>query len=225
MAKIQGSQKANTNTYSLLEDDVYDARITKVVFLGMQAQRPYMGKEKPDALQAQVTFELIGEVITQTNSEGETKDFPATISQIYNVPAGGCAMGKLVALLSAAVGAEETFEDTDDYESLLNQAVSVNVGSYESKKTGRKHNCINGVAALGKRTKEKLGEASSDIQFFCCYADSDDMKTGWTNLFPYVRKIVEKATDGQYIPAIKDSWPEKIDSPDTEETTTTEDEF
>lgn len=211
MAVIKSTSTKSTNSYSLLEKDVYDARIAKVIFLGSQKQRAYQGKAKADAIEVQLTLEIIGETTTQTNAEGEKKEFPATLNYKITAPAGGCSMGKMAALLSAAIGHDETLNDTMDYEQLVGKAVSVSVGQYTSQATGKTHNCVDAIAALGKRTKESLPLAQTDLVFFCCYEDSDTMKNAWTKLFPYVKDMVRKSPDAPHIPALVNEWPDQAE--------------
>lgn len=215
MAIIPSTGGGNSSTYSLLEDDVYPARIAKIVFLGTQPQPPYQGREKPDAVKARVTYEIIGETTTQTKADGEEKDFPAQVSEVLTVPAGGRSMGKMAALLDTVLGVKETFADTDDYEQLLNKPVNVQIDSYTSKK-GTTHNGIKAVTALGKKAKESLEECQIEQEFFCPYTDNDDMKAKWANMMSWQQDMIKKASDSQYMPCVKDNWPTEPVEEDTE---------
>ncbi|MDC1406071.1 hypothetical protein N8314_00790 [Akkermansiaceae bacterium] len=204
MAIIKSATSANTSTYTLLEDDVYPARIVKVVFLGSQPQKPYKGKEKPDAVMARVTYEIIGEVITQTR-DGESKELVAQISEKLTVPRGGQTMGKMANLLKTVIGREETFADTDDYKQLLNKEVNVQIDKYTS--THGTFNGVKSVTALGNKAKANLEEAQLGQEFFCPYTNSDEMKLLWSQLPPWQQDIIKSASDKDYIPAVVEAWP------------------
>lgn len=204
MAIIRSAPSANASTYSLLEDDVYPARIVKVLFMGTQAQRAYKGKEKPDAVKARVTYEIIGETTTQTR-DGESKELIAQITETLAVPRGGQSMGKMAALLTTVLGKEETFADTDDYQQLLNKAVNVQVDTYTT--ANGKYNGVKSVTALGNKARAGLAEAQIPQEFFCPYTNSDEMKLLWSQMMSWQQEIIQGASDKQYIPAVTEGWP------------------
>ena len=205
MAIIASTPSANASTYSILEDDVYPARLVKIVFLGSQPQKPFEGKEKPDAVKARITYEIIGETTTQTNKDGEEKELTCILGETITVPPGGRSMGKMFDLLDTILGAKETFADTDDYQQLLNKPVNLQVDNYTTKYGN--HNGIKAVTALGKKAAAGLAEAVTKQEFFCPYTNSDEMKLLWSQLQNYQQDIIKAASDKQYIPAVAESWP------------------
>jgi hypothetical protein len=211
MAKINQAGGGSKFTYSLIEPDTYEARVTRFVFVGVQPQRAYLGQQKPDTLQAKVAFELIGETVTVTDAEGKEEQRPAVVFWDINVGAAGLTRGKAFDLINAALGAEETFDDTAKYKDVLNCPVAVTVGDYDNKKTGNKSNCVNGVGSVSKRIKESLEDSTVDNIFFDCYEDDEGMKEVFAGLGKYVQDTILKAKDGEFIPAVKDSWPTSIE--------------
>jgi hypothetical protein len=211
MAKINSAGNGSKFKYSILEADVYEARVTRFVFVGVQPQRAFQGQEKPDTLQAKVAFELIGETVTVTDGDGKEETRPAVVFMDINVGAAGLTRGKAFDLINAGLGAEETFDDTALYKDVLNTPVAVTVGTYEDKRTGDTKNCVNGVGPMGKRAKEKLEDSTVDNIFFDSYEDTEGMKEVFAGLGNFVQDTIKKAKDSNFIPAVKDSWPTSIE--------------
>jgi hypothetical protein len=212
MAKINSAGGGSKFSYSLIEEDTYEARITRFVFVGVQPQRAFKGKEKPDTLQAKLAFELIGETVTVTNLEDGTEEQrPAVVFMDINVGASGLTRGKAFDVVNAALGADETFDDTAKYKDVINCPIAVTVGTYDNKRTGEKANCVDGVGALGKRAKEKLEDSTVDTLFFDCYEDDEASKISYAGLGNFVQDTIKKAKDSNFIPAVKDDWPTSIE--------------
>lgn len=214
MAKIPSAGGGSKFEYSIIDNDVYEGRIVRFHFIGTQPQRPYQGKAKPDALVAKVAFELIGETVTVTNTDdGTTETRPAVVFNDIVVPGGGTQRGKCFDLISAALGAEAEacFEDTQDYKDLINLPVGVVVGSYTNQKTDKLTNCVDGVTALGKRVKEKLGDSTVDTSFFDCYEDCEGSKEVYAGMGNFVQGKIKDAKDAHYIPAYTQDWPTTLE--------------
>lgn len=87
-AKNIPAQGGNSNT-PILEAGNYPARVVQVLDLGLQAQRPFQGKEKPPANEIMITYELGTEFMLDDDGN-ELKDKPRWISEIlplYNMKA------------------------------------------------------------------------------------------------------------------------------------------
>lgn len=63
-----------------LEPGVYPARLVQIVTLGLQAQRPYQGEEKPPAQELYLTYELLDEFLEDEDGEEDTSK-PRWISE------------------------------------------------------------------------------------------------------------------------------------------------
>lgn len=218
MAKIPSSGGGSKFEYSVIDNDTYEARLVRLIFVGVQPQRPFKGQAKPDALQAKLAFELIGETITVTNTEDGSKETrPAMVFNDIIIPGGGTTRGKAFDLIQACVGAEACFDDTEDYRQLLNCGVSVTVGSYVGQKTGKLTNCVDAVGALGKKAKERLEDSTVDNIFFDCYADDAGSKEVFATLGKFIQDKIKEAKDAQYIPAITQEWPTEKPSDDSDD--------
>ena len=207
MAKIVGNNAGSKYSYSLIEEDVYEARIVRFQFIGTQPQRPYQGQAKPDALMAKVAFELIGETVTVTDNEGKEETRPAVVFNDITVPGGGTQRGKAFDLIAAALGAEACFDDTEDYKALINCPINVQVGSYVNAKTEKKVNCVDGVSPMGKKAQTKLEDSTVDTSFFDCYLDDEGMKEIFSGLGNFIQGKIKEAADKKFIPAVTEAWP------------------
>jgi len=67
-----------------IEAGTYPARVVQVIDLGLQAQKPYQGKEKPPAHKLMVTYELVDE-FCKDEGGNEQKDKPRWLSEEFNL--------------------------------------------------------------------------------------------------------------------------------------------
>lgn len=205
MAKLKSNNTGSQYTYSAIEDDVYEARLARFVLVGMQPQRAYEGKAKPDAILAKCGFELIGETVTVTDKDGNSEERPAMVFYDIVVPAGGCTRGKLFDMIQALGCGEETFHDSEEYKDLVGLPLMVDVGHYTNK-DDKQVTCVNGVSKMTKKNKANLDDLSVDPVFFCCYTDSDDMKQTYAGLGKFLQDKMSEASDKDDIPAVQDQW-------------------
>lgn len=71
----------------VIEPGSYPSRIVQVIDLGLQAQRPYQGKEKPPANEIMITYELLDEFYVDKDGNVQ-EDKPRWISEtlpLYNI--------------------------------------------------------------------------------------------------------------------------------------------
>ena len=75
--KVQG---VNKQAAEPLEPDVYRARLVQLIDLGLQAQKPYQGKEKAPVQEIMLTYELCDEFMKDEDGE-DIADKPRWISE------------------------------------------------------------------------------------------------------------------------------------------------
>lgn len=71
----------------VIDPGVYPARIVQIIDMGLQAQRPFQGKEKPPANEIMMTYELVDSFMVDKDGN-EQEDKPRWISEtlpLYNV--------------------------------------------------------------------------------------------------------------------------------------------
>lgn len=67
--KTAGNQNNNRIAQENIEPGVYPARLVQIIDLGLQAQRPFQGKDKPPAQEIMLTYELVDEFMKDENGE------------------------------------------------------------------------------------------------------------------------------------------------------------
>ena len=76
--KVQGNKQGGQQ--EPLEPDVYRARLVQLIDLGLQAQKPYQGKEKPPVQEIMLTYELCEEFMKDEEGN-DIEDKPRWISE------------------------------------------------------------------------------------------------------------------------------------------------
>lgn len=79
-AKKVGGNGGNRTPQANIEPGTYPARLVQIIDLGLQAQRPYQGKDKPPAQEIMLTYELVDTFMLDENGD-EVTDKPRWISE------------------------------------------------------------------------------------------------------------------------------------------------
>jgi hypothetical protein len=79
-AKNAGNGKKDRIEQPLIEPGVYPARLVQLIDLGLQAQRPYKGQDKPPVQEIMLTYELVDCFMVDEAGE-EVADKPRWISE------------------------------------------------------------------------------------------------------------------------------------------------
>lgn len=79
-AKKIGNGGGNRTPQANIEPGTYPARLVQIIDLGLQAQRPYQGKDKPPAQEIMLTYELVDTFMLDENGK-ELTDKPRWISE------------------------------------------------------------------------------------------------------------------------------------------------
>ena len=79
-AKKVGGGGGNRTPQANIEPGTYPARLVQIIDLGLQAQRPYQGKDKAPAQEIMLTYELVDTFMLDENGE-ELTDKPRWISE------------------------------------------------------------------------------------------------------------------------------------------------
>jgi hypothetical protein len=75
-----GGNQANKVPQANIAPGTYPARVVQILDLGLQAQRPYQGKDKPPANEIMLTYELVDEFMKDENGN-DVADKPRWISE------------------------------------------------------------------------------------------------------------------------------------------------
>jgi hypothetical protein len=78
--KVGGGNGGNKVPQANIEPGTYPARLVQIIDLGLQAQRPYQGKDKPPAQEIMLTYELVDTFMLDEDGK-ELEDKPRWISE------------------------------------------------------------------------------------------------------------------------------------------------
>ncbi len=76
----KGTGNGNKVEQPVIDPGMYPGRIVQILDLGLQAQRPYQGKEKPPANEIMITYELVDVFMIDADGK-ELEDAPRWISE------------------------------------------------------------------------------------------------------------------------------------------------
>lgn len=213
--KRQGGNGGNKQ--EPLEVGTYEARVVCVLDMGLQAQRPYQGREKPPAHSIRLTYELCDEFMVDENGE-ELEDKPRWISEEFPLHSLDSDLAKSTKRYNAI---DPKDESDGDFTQLIGKACMVTVGQYEGK-NGVSNNITN-VASITAKKAAKLPELVNPTQVFLLdepdlevfNALPDWLKDRIKENLEYKGSALEKALKGGG--KVKDEEPQEEPEGDNEE--------
>lgn len=198
---IPTSRTSTKTTYLPVEAEIYEARIVRVVGLGVQSQPPYQGQEKDPAFKLALTYELIGENAKSLDEKGEIVeniDRPSCVfGDMFLFP--GAKRGKVFDLCQIADPSLNSVPKTLDwfFENLLGLPVNVEVNQYKNKH-GDIKNGTRSITKMSKRYADRLDAARCDLVGFNPYTDDEESKIAYAKLYPFQRNtVLPEALDGE----------------------------
>lgn len=161
---------ANNNRIEQPVIDVgnYPARIAQIIDLGLQAQRPYKGKEKPPANEIMLTYELVDCFMVDENGE-EMEDKPRWLSETLPLHSINVEKAKSTARYNAA-----------DPDNLFNGdfskigGVAVNVAVVHNKNGEKIYVNVAGIGTMRAKDAAKCPELKNPPKVFDL--DTPDME-------------------------------------------------
>lgn len=147
-----------------LEAGNYPARLVQIISLGLQAQRPYQGQEKPPVEMIRFTYELVDEFMKDENGE-EILDKPRWISEdmpFHNLDADLSKSTKRYKVLDPEI------EHGGDWTALIGAPLTVTVvqNPGKGKHAGKVFVNVGGTAAMRARDAQKCPELVNDPKIF-----------------------------------------------------------
>lgn len=198
------SRKSN---YDVIPDGEYEARIVRVVGLGVHNRDPWIDPKtkavtpKNPAFRMDLAFELIGVDATGKDSDGKALEpRPACQFKSYDVNpraknSGILDLCKMIdPSIQALKGDLSWFKDV-----LLGQPVNILVNSYTNK-AGKVKNSIKTISPIPTKYRAAVGEARSPLVFFEPYAETDENVASYQLMFPFQRNLLTQANDAKNMP-------------------------
>ncbi|QWY14151.1 hypothetical protein PQC41_gp034 [Escherichia phage vB_EcoP_SU7] len=202
--ELSVSRKSN---YDVIPDGEYEARIVRVVGLGVHNRDPWIDPKtkavtpKNPAFRMDLAFELIGVDATGTDNEGKPLDpRPACQFKTFDVNprAKNSGILNLIKMIDPSVQALKGdlgwFKDM-----LLGQPVNILVNSYVNK-AGEKKNSIKSITPIPTKYRDSVGAPRSELIFFEPYAETDANLAAYQAIFPFQRNLLTQANDAKNIP-------------------------
>lgn len=152
-----------------LEPGNYPARIAQIIDFGLQAQRPYQGKDKPPAQEMSVTYELLDEFMKDEKGE-PIEDKPRWVSEqfpLHNLRAENAKSTKRY----LALDPKEVHDG--DWTALLEMPCMVTVINNPGK-DGKVFDNVGGVSAMRPRDAANAPELKNKAKVFVL--DAPDME-------------------------------------------------
>lgn len=178
-AKVVGKGGAKQET---LDPGVYPARLVQIIDLGLQAQRPYQGQEKPPAQEIMLTYELSDEFMKDEDGE-DIEDKPRWVSE--TIPLNNLKADKAKSTLRYKA-LDPDMNYGGDFSQCLGIPVNVTLVNNESK--GVTYTNVAGIAAMRPKDAARMPELVNDSKFFDL--DDPDMEV-FTALPEWIREKIK----------------------------------
>lgn len=168
----------------------YPARLVGVVDLGLQAQRPYQGEEKPPAREVMLTFEFVDEFMLDEDGK-EQLDKPRWISErmpLYNLKAERARSTQRYKAL------DPNEEHEGDWSKLLNTPCNVTIvqNPGKGKNVGKVYENIDSVSLMRAKDATKCPPLVNET---VCYDLDNHDDDEWEKLSGWVKDIIKGRLD------------------------------
>lgn len=141
-----------------LTEGVQEARIVRVIDLGIQERKPHNGEAKPPIGMLTVMFEMADDKITIKNKDGKEEILPAFAFKPINVIGGERANLTKLAVAAGLGGKSLNLSD------LIGKAVSLDIVNNEYN--GKIYSNVKSVNGLSERVAKTVPELVADSYFF-----------------------------------------------------------
>lgn len=207
MSQIPETTVSRKFNYDLIPDGEYEARIVRVIGLGVHNRDPWVDPKtkavtpKSPAFRMDLAFELIGIDAAGKDSEGKPLEpRPACQFKSYDVNPRAKNSGILSLIKMVDPSIQALKGDLSWYkEMLLGQPVNILIDSYTNK-AGEAKNSIKSISPIPTKYRDGVGEARSPLVFFEPYAETDENVAAYQVMFPFQRNLLTQANDAKSMP-------------------------
>lgn len=167
------STNANKVEQESLVAGTYPSKVVHIIGLGMQEQRPYQGKPKPDIDELMVTYESADEFTVDEDGNVE-EDRPRWFSETFPFYGLGAENAKSTKRYKA-LDPDMNFDG--DWSQLGGTAVGVVLSKTagKGKHDGKFFNNVEGLSPLRAKEKEGMPDLIGDIKVFDFYDPDIDI--------------------------------------------------
>lgn len=185
MAFKPQKQESKRTVQPLLQVGGYPARVVGLIDLGIQKQKPYLGKAKPPVPKIMLTYELTDAFMVDEEGN-ELEDKPRWISEILTF----CPVSQDKAKSTQrylAIDPDKKFDE--DFSKLINEVCTVNIIINKDESSGKVYENVGNIVGMRERDKLKVPALKNEPQLFLL--DEPDMEL-WEKLPKFVKdKILE----------------------------------
>lgn len=170
--KVAHSSGSTGSKQDPIEAGTYPVRVAQVLDLGLQAQRPYQGQEKPPAHEIMLTYEFLDEFCLDENGEEDTEK-PRWLSE--QIP-----LRSLMAEKAKSTQRYKALDPDEEFDGDFTQLVGLpavatvvqNAG--KGKNAGKVYNNISALSAMRPKDANKAPELVNPPKVFDL--DNPDME-------------------------------------------------
>lgn len=170
----KGNQDKKFAPQANINPGVYPGRLVQIIDFGLQAQKPYMGKDKPPANEIGLTYELVDEFM-KDEAGNDIEDKPRWISE--TLPFFGLYADK-----AKSTQRYKAFDPQEihggDFSKLIGQPINVTVVNNQSG--DKVYDNVASLAAMRPKDAEKCPELKNPAKMF----DLDNPDVEIFNKFP-----------------------------------------
>lgn len=158
--KTQNNAPSNRVPQANIDAGVYPGRLVQLLDLGLQAQRPFAGKEKPPVQEIMLTYELVDEFMKDENGE-DVLNKPRWISEA--LPFYGLFADK-----AKSTQRYYAFDPTEAWDGDLSKAVGMpcNVTVVNNVKGDKTYDNIANIAAMRPKDAATCPELQNPTALF-----------------------------------------------------------
>ena len=172
-----------------MQPGTYPARVVGMVDLGLQAQRPYQGQDKPPVNKIAITYEFVDEFLKDEDGN-DIEDKPRWLSEdlpLYSVSQEKANSTKrYVALDPKGV-------HKGDFSKLVDTPCLVTVVHNENKKVpGKVYENIGGITPMREKDAEKCAPLVNGVLVFDM--DTPDLEM-WARIPKWVQKKIQEGLE------------------------------
>lgn len=180
--KIKGSNPDRVEQPEIAPG-VYPARIVQILDMGLQAQRPYQGKDKPPANEISITYELVDTFCVDKDGK-ELEDKPRWISEtlpLHNIKADKAKSTQRY------LAVDPTNKYDGDFSKLVGNPVNVTI--VHNAKGDKLYVNVANIAAMRPKDAEKCAELVNPPKVFDL--DAPDMEV-FGSLPEWIQEKIKK---------------------------------
>lgn len=157
----------------VLDVGTYPARVARIIDLGLQNQRPYMGKEKPPAHEVMLTYELVDTFMVDDDG-AELEDKPRWISETFPLHNLSADLAKSTRRYLAL---DPNMDFDGDFTKLIGVPCNVTIvhGQGKGQNAGKIYENIGSVTGMRDKDAKRTPELVNEGAFFSLDAPNMDI--------------------------------------------------